>query len=128
MRTSSHQNVVDSFDAVLWRAHLGQVDGLHDTRRSQQERAVCHSTSSGNDLTGASKDRLISEFTSKELELAVLHLLFAKWAFSGSPLETVNDRSLKHVELLFVNFSFDCVVDKHVGAWQGGLRWAERPD
>ena len=114
MCASSHQDVVDSFDAVLGSAHLSKVDGLHDARRRKQERAICHSASGRDDLTGTSVNRLVSEFSSKKLELAVLELLFAKWAFSRCPLETVNDRTLQHVELLFVNFSFNCVVDEHV--------------
>lgn len=91
--SSSHQDVVDCLNAVLWCLYFGQVDWLHDAWRGQQERTVSYSARSWDNLTRTPEDRFIGELTTKELELAVLELLLAEWSLSCRPLEPMDDWS-----------------------------------
>jgi len=125
MGASAHQNVINRLNAVLWGSNLSQVDWLHDPRRRQQERAVGDSTCRWDDLSRASENRLVSEVATEELKLAVLHLLFAEGTLACSPLETVHNRSLHHVQLLFIDFTINSVINEHIRA---SFLGAKRPN
>ena len=114
MGSSLHQNVVDGLYAVLRCCNFSQVYWLHNARRCQQERAVGDSSCSWDDLSGTAENWLICKVSTQELELAALHLLLTQRSLASCPLESVNDRSLHNVQLLFVNLTLNSVVNQHI--------------
>lgn len=91
MRSPPDQHVIHRLNAVLRSLDLGKEDGLHDARGGSEEGGVGDSASGRNKLAAASEDSLWSEVAMHEFELGAHHLLFAKRALTGGPLETLDD-------------------------------------
>lgn len=111
MRSSSHEDVVDSFDAVRGRVDFSEVDWLHDSRASQQQGAISAPTGCRNDLTTSSENWFRGEVAFEHLKFDIFYWLFTERSFPCSPLKSLDDSRPNLVQSLLLRLIRDGVIN-----------------
>ena len=111
----SGEDSVDGGDAVGGCLDLDEHVGLHQPRRGHEEGRVRHSPRGRDNLTAATVDGLAGDDGVEDLELGVPYGLLAQGTFSGSPLESLDDRVLDGSKETLVHLGREGVVNEDIG-------------
>jgi hypothetical protein len=98
--TSSGQDTVHTTHGTLGNLNLDQEDGLKETGLGQESCSVQDTTSSWDQLSTTTMDSIGVESDIHDVESARTHGLFSDRSFTGSPLETRDNRILDFVQVL----------------------------